>query len=330
MHLEDCGQFFERTRPDQIDDLCKDIYKKLHPQSGRLPDFSKDGEYASWYYSLPDLAQLLHDPETYRKKTIKEALELVEALDRKIKALEDFSSSKELKKFTASKAYAEMMSSPDTKAINKVLDPASSSALTSLEESLSILKKETLKKITEGLKKQRADLFDAKSELEEEELSHPLANAAVDIEYPLYEEGKKDPQRIDVLLSDPLRKRYAIIELKQWTEDSIVTSISENEDGDRECIVSIVPGKKSQPHPAVKVREFYKKKLAAEKGEDAIIRCFVYLHNQMYKDGQLFQVPKDPKLSIYDDCPWPNNILYTRLWHGSLLKRLTDLFDEAE
>jgi len=46
----------------------------------------------------------------------------------------------------------------------------------------------------------------------------------------------------------------------------------------------------------------------------------------MYSDGQLFSVPRDALVDIYDDGPGPNNILYTKLYHGSLIKRLHSLF----
>ncbi len=329
MHLESCRDFYERTREDRIDDLCIEIYKNLHPRATGLPDFSNDAEYASWYYSLPDFAQLLYQPERYRQKTIEESKSLIQELEKKIEALEILSSSEELSVFLNSEVYKTMLASPEVSKISRALDDRSIGALRSMETGFEVLKEDSLKEIIIDLKKQEDELQEAMTALKAEELCSPLKNICVDIEYPIQIQGEDGVKRIDVLLSKD-EKKFAIIELKQWTEDCISVFLADTEDGKAECMVNVLPGKKSQLHPAVKVRDYYKRGLIEEKGEEAVVRCFVYLHNQLYSDSKLFRAYRDLKVNIYDDCPGLDNILYTKLWHNRLLKRLADLFDEAE
>ena len=329
LHLKSCRQFFKRTRDEQINNLCIEIYRALHPRSKNLPDFSNDAEYASWYHSLPDLAELLYRPDTYRKKTIKESGSLIRELEKKINALENLSSSRELSDFINSETYRTIRESPVVSKINKALDDKAISALRSLETGFEVLKEDSLKKIIADLKKQKDELGKAMAALEVEELCRPLKNVSVDIEYPIRIKDEDGVKRIDVLLSKDDRK-FAIIELKQWTEDCINVFLSETEDEKAECLVNVLPGKKSQLHPAVKVRDYYKKGLLEEKGEDITVRCFVYLHNQLYSGSKLFDAYKEMKVNIFDDCAGANNILYTKLWHNRMLKRLRDLFDQKD
>ena len=327
-HFDSCRDFYDITRPDEIEKLCQELYHELHPNAEKTPSFEENGEARSWLYSLPDFAELLYDPETYRQKTLNEGHSLLETLDKKIDALEAFSSSGQLMEFIQSQACAEIMSSSSVNEINKAVDHGTITALKELENSLSVLKDGKLTGITESLKKQREELTEALTVLSEEELCPRLTGINVDVEYPVLDKETNAVKRIDVLLSRPDISRYAIIELKQWTEDSIQVSFSDEEDG-AECLVSVVPGNRSQLHPAVKVRDIYKKALKEQLDDgEALIRCFVYLHNQLYNDSQLFRVYKDNDVNIFDDCLWPNNILYTRTWHGRLLKRLADLFGE--
>ncbi len=327
-HFDSCKEFYDSTRPEEIEKLCLGIYRELHPKTKKAPSFEENGEVKSWLYSLPDLAELLYDPETYRQKTIDEGHKLLESLDSKIDALESFAACSPLLDFIESKAYSEMMSSPRANEINKAIDHDTITALSELENSLSALKEGRLTGITESLKKQKDDLTKALIMLNEEELRPGLTDLKIDIEYPVPGAGTNAEKRIDVLLSRPNLKRYAIIELKQWTEDSIWVSFSD-EGEEMECLVSVAPGNRSQLHPAVKVRDIYKKALREQLNDDeAEIRCFVYLHNQLYNDSQLFRVSRDMQINIYDDCEWPNNILYTKFWHGRLLNRLTDLLVE--
>ena len=327
-HFDNCKEFYDSTRPENIEQLCLELYKELHPNAKKTPSFEENGEVKSWLYSLPDLAELLYDPETYRQKTIDEGHQLLESLDKKIESLEAFSSSSILMDFVKSQACSDMMSSSRVSEINKAVDHDTITALNELENSLTVLKEGKLTGITESLKKQKEDLTKALNMLNEEELCSGINDLEIDIEYPVLDASTDAEKRIDVLLSRPDLKRYAIIELKQWTEDSIRVSFSD-EEGETECLVSVVPGNKSQLHPAVKVRDIYKKALKEQlNDEKAEIRCFVYLHNQLYNDSQLFRVSRDMQINIYDDCAWPNNILYTKLWHGRLLNRLTDLVKE--
>ena len=326
-HFDNCKDFYDSTRPEGIEQLCRELYHELHPNAKKIPSFEENGEARSWLYSLPDFAELLYDPETYRQKTVDEGNSLLESLERKIEALEAFSSSRPLLDFIQSQACDDIMASSSVNEINKAVDYSTITALKELENSFLVLKDGMLTGITESLKRQKEKLREALTMLNEEELCPGLTDLKVDIEYPVFDESTNAVKRIDVLLSRPDLGRYAIIELKQWTEDSIQVAFSEEED-DPECLVSVAPGNRSQLHPAVKVREIYKKALAKQVSEDAEIRCFVYLHNQMYNDSQLFRVYSDNDVNIFDDCQWPNNILYTKLWHGRLLKRLADLFSE--
>ena len=280
-HFDSCKEFYDSTRPEKIEELCLEIYHELHPNAKKAPSFEENGEVKSWLYSLPDFAELLYDPETYRQKTVEEGHRLLELLDSKIDALEAFSSSSPLMDFIQSQACSEMMSSSNVSEINKAVDHDTITALSELENSLSALKEGKLTVITESLRKQKEDLTKALTMLDEEELCPGLADLEIDIEYAIPDAGTNTEKRIDVLLSRPDLKRYAIIELKQWTEDSIRVSFSD-EEGETECLVSVVPGNKSQLHPAVKVRDIYKKTLKEQlNDEEAEIRCFVYLHNQL-------------------------------------------------
>ena len=325
-HFDNSKEFYESTRPGKIEELCLEIYHELHPNAKKTPYFEENGELKSWLYSLPDLAELLYNLETYRQKTVDEGHELLESLDSKIDALEAFSSSNTLLNLIQSQACSDMMASSSASGINKTVDLDTITALSELENSLSVLKEGRLTGITESLKKQKEDLTKALTMLDEEELGAGFNELEIDIEYPTPDTCTNANKRIDVLLSRPDLKRYAIIELKQWTEDSIRVSYFGEGDG-TECLVCAAPGNRSQLHPAVKVRDVYKKALREQlNDEKAEIRCFVYLHNMMYNDSQLFRVSRDMQINIYDDCAWPNNIMYTKLWHGRLLNRLANLF----
>ncbi len=324
-HFDDCRSFYEMSREDHIEDLCAAIYKNLHPRARNLPDFSNDSEYASWHFSLSDFAQLLYQPDLYCQKTIEESDRLIKAIDEKISSLLSFSPSKELCQLLNSEAYQSLKESGDIVNINKALDDKAIDALKSLETGLTVLEDGSLKKIIEDLKKQRDDLSKAIALMEEEETCLPFEDLCIDIEYPIQIKGEDGTKRIDVLLSRN-EETFAIIELKQWTEDSINVFLSETEGEEPKCLVNVLPGKRSQLHPAVKVRDYYKKGLMEEKGEDVQVACFVYLHNQLYNDSKLFRAYKDLKVNIFDDVKGPNNILYTRLWHKRLLRRLSELF----
>lgn len=320
-HFKSIKEFYDSTRAENIISLCEEL---------KDPS-SSNGEWNSWYYSLPDFAELLYDPASYRQKILDEARSLDKELESEIALLEKLSESEELHDFLDSKIFSEMMSSPGAKAINKALDHKTATILGAFEKSLSVLEgssEDSLRNIIEGLNNQRDVL---KERIEHEELLPPLLDGVeVDLEYPVFTEDSKKAKRIDVLLSKPDAGKYAIIELKQWTEDNIEMAFSEDDEGQPECMVTIVPGKRSQPHPAVKVRDVYKSalgsKLQTENVQNADIWCFVYLHNQMYGEGQLFKVYKDMKINIYDDNIGPNNILYTKLWYDKLLERLSKLF----
>ena len=324
-HYSDLKSFYTATREENIGSLCSDIFRYLHPKATRDP--SSADEWDSWYHSLPDLAELLFDPYTYRDKTVAEGLILQDDLGKEIEALDLLMRSPLLASFRESEEYSALKAAPGTKALNKALDYETISDMKALERTLSFLDQGRLEETRNALSAQKKDLSKAITALSTESLPALPSDIEVDVEYLLVDQSeKKNPTRIDVLLSQPSKNRYAIIELKQWTEDSIYMSVTENDDGEKECIVGIFPGTRTQPHPAVKVRDVYKKALAL-KHPDSDIRCFVYLHNQMYHGGQLFKA-YSLGVNTYDDCPGLNNILYTKLWHGKLLKRLADLFSD--
>ncbi len=323
-----CKDFFDRTREEEIDALCTQIYKSLHPAAEKMPTCETDGEYASWYHSLPDLAQLLYDPERYRQETAEEADQLKEALNQEIRILEELSASEALRDLLSSEAFRKVLSSSGLRSINKAVDHNAAASLRSLEESFSILSEDRLADVITDLKKQKDELSASISRMKEEEACLPFTDLNIEIEYPLSGKDSTGVKRIDVLLSKPSSNRYAIIELKQWTEDSIDISISEDEETETECMVRVLPGNRSQLHPALKVRDIYKKMLAQQLDEGAVINCFVYLHNQLYDGSQLIRVYRDNGINIFEDGPWPNNILYTKLWHTRLLNRLKALFCE--
>lgn len=327
-HFSNCKEFYDSTREDNITDLCNELGLELNKGTA-----AKDGEWNSWYFSLPDFAELLYDPASYRQKTLNEAYSLDKDLEDEITLLEKLSGSDELRALIDSQVFSQIMSSAGTEAIKKALDHNTAMVLGALEKSLSVLKgspEDSLGSIIKGLKNQKDVLLIARTKLEGEPLPPPIEDVEVDLEYPVFSEDSGKPKRIDVLLSRPDRGKYAIIELKQWTEDNIDIITAEDDEGNVEYLVSIVPGKRSQPHPAIKVRDVYKKaldsKLRKECGQEAEIEGFVYLHNQMYGDGQLFKFFREMDIGIYDKDIGSKNILYTKLWHGRLLKRLADLF----
>ena len=137
------------------------------------------------------------------------------------------------------------------------------------------------------------------------------------------------PPRMDVLLKDEARGLYAIIELKQWTEDSMEVVTGE-EDGEKRCFVRVTPYDKDSEHPAVKVRDVYKKRLVSEAaagGKEAKVRCLVYLHNQFYDGGQLFRA-REQGVDIYDGRGQGNNILFTRMRCRSMAEAVAGFFKQ--
>ena len=324
-HFSDLESFYLATRGENIEELCSSIYKVLHPNSKKDP--SSDSEWNSWFHSLPDLAELLFDTVTYRDKAVKEGLDLQDDLGREIAALDLLINSSALDSLKNSEEYLSFGSAPGTEVLNRALNYETISDLKAIEQTFSILNRDRLKEIRDILSAQKEELTKAIIALSIEPLAQLPKNIEVDVEYPIMDRpGQTNPNRIDVLLSQPDRNRYAIIELKQWTEDNLFMSVTENDDGEKECVVGVIPGTRTQIHPAVKVRDIYKKALALEH-PDGVIRCFVYLHNQMYNGGQLFKA-YSLGVNTFDDCPFPNNILYTKLWHGRFIKRLSDLFGD--
>ncbi len=181
-HFDSCKEFYENTRPEKIETLCLEIYHELHPNAKKTPSFEENGELKSWLFSLPDLAEFLYDPETYRQKTVDEGHRLLESLDSKIEALEAFSSSSPLLDIIQSQACSDMLTSSAASGIYKAVDHDTITALSELENSLSTLRERKLTGITESLRKQKDDLTKALKMLNEENLVSGLNELEIEIE----------------------------------------------------------------------------------------------------------------------------------------------------
>ncbi|MBQ2455371.1 MAG: hypothetical protein II499_04695 [Firmicutes bacterium] len=338
-HFDTIEEFYLATRPDNIEELCSDLYCVVHPRLQR-PEKAEGPESDSWRRSLPDLAELLYDLPAYLKRTAEESRALEDDLEKEILAVDALRLSPALASFTGSADLAEFEKAPGRAAVKKALDFELSSSLRSVEECFSALKKENLDKALESLKTQKEALEKNRQKLLAPAERIPLPGVSVDLERRLpapSEDGAGErpakaagqPPRMDVLLKDEARGLYAIIELKQWTEDSMEVVTGE-EDGEKRCFVRVTPYDKDSEHPAVKVRDVYKKRLlseAAAGGKEAKVRCLVYLHNQFYDGGQLFRA-REQGVDIYDGKGQGNNILFTRMRCRSMAEAVASFFKQ--
>ena len=320
-HFSSVREFYEATRPENIDALCrilheatdpKDAEKGIYPESG--------GEWISWKRSLPDFAELLCEQSAYGERTAEEGRRLERALGSEIELLRSLMDSAELKALRSGAAFAGIAEGKGLESVRKAVNKASVSSLSSLESSFEMLGGRGLPALISSLEEQRDAIARMSEALENENRIDVIPPAEVDLEYelPSPDGDLRKTKRIDVLLSRPDKNRFAIIELKQWTEDRINVNVFEGDDGQPDCLVSAGSGIRTQPHPAVKVRDVYKPLLQAQRGADALIRCFVYLHDQMYGDSELFKV-RYRGIDICDHVPETVNILYTRLWYRKLI-----------
>ncbi|MBR0139542.1 MAG: hypothetical protein IJM17_04565 [Firmicutes bacterium] len=326
--LDSVKEFYERTRPENIDALCSELSELIRPNARS----AKSGETESWRNSLPEIAELLYDLPSYLKKTANESGELAAAIDKEILALGALKEDPALSAFTASCGFKTFSGAPGRADIKRGLDHELSKSLGALEESFAALREDRISSAVESLKKQKEALLSWKKKLSAPASPLALDGVAVELEYklPKPEAAEGSPKkngpapRIDVLLRDDERKRFAIIELKQWTEDSMEVFVTE-EDGEKQCAVRVTPYEKDTEHPALKVRDEYKALLASLAGEGARIRCFVFLHNQFYDGGSLFKAASEG-IDIYDGKGFKNNILFTRMRCRSLAESIAELF----
>ena len=314
VRCKDRKEFYDRTRPDKIEALCEDIREKIsnntpkrnkNGKSGSRQKSSSDniakkknknGELGAWKNSLPDFAELLHTPESYRERFLKEAELLLGKIDVEISFFEYV-----LKKLK-------------TVDIGEVLDSSSADKYKSIVP--------PVENILPCLKEQKKKLEERLNDIKKHKAEKPLQGVQIDIEYPVPD--KKNPDiihRIDVLLSKPGTNKYVIVELKQWTEEKIHSV----EDGLRYQIAQYT---KELDHPVIKVKNEYRNELGEKLNGDADILCIVYLHNQMFIDGILYEEAKKQNINIYEDYSGDHNaILYTKPWHGALLAKLHNFFD---
>jgi len=279
--FESCEEFYKQTREANIEALCEAIRKNTH--AGK-----KSGEDASWRHSLPDFAKLLSDPEEYRKDFLAEAESLVKKIDTEINV------------------WKYVLSALNRDGIGEALDSSSSSRYQSIVENA--------EGFLEHLKEQKEKLEKLLKDIPNKSIGDPLKKVQVEIEYPL-----SDRRRIDVLLSKPDTNKYAIIELKQWTEKYIYSA----EDG----FFHIAQNKNKLVHPLRKVEE-YRDRLREKLNGDANIQCVVYLHNQMYINGILYTEAKKENINLFEGNGKHNSILYTKPWHWALLEKLHGFFDD--
>ncbi len=321
-YLNSIEEFYRATRPDSIEELCRDLYGLVHPRLGR-PERAEGAESDSWRRSLPDLALLLYDFPEYVRQTCEESLALEDELEKHINALKALEDCPELAAFRASPACA-VMRENSRGSIRKALDSGLAKDLAGLDTGLMMLEEGKLAEAAASLARQKEALRVFRERLMNEKDTVPgLPPLEVFLEYRLA--NTKGGSRADVLLRDPDKERWAIIELKQWTEDAMDVQIIEDEDGAKTCRVFVTPYEKDTDHPAVKVRDVYKPALRQELPEGAGIKCVVYLHDQLFDGGRLF-LPLSSGISIYDGRGQHNNIMFTRMRCGSMIRQLADFF----
>ncbi len=322
MHFNNIEEFFLATRPEKIEELCRSLYCAVHPRLEK-PQIAEGAESDSWRRSLPDLALLLCDFPAYVRQTCEESIALEAGLEDHIRILTELEASPRLAALRSSPAFAGLKEN-GRESIRKALDSSLSKDLAGLDTAVSLLEPGKLLKAAQSLEHQKDALKLCRERLEKEKSGMPaLPPLEVWPEYRLEKSARGS--RVDVLLGDPAKDRWAIIELKQWTEDAMSVELSENEDGSRDCRVFVTPYERDTDHPAVKVRDVYKPALQEEKGPSAKIKCLVYLHNQLFDGGRLF-LPSSSGISIYDGKGQNNNIMFTRMRCGSMMRQLAAFF----
>ena len=301
-------EFYNATREGNIEKLCEKLKKDT---AGGSPS-----EVESWRNSLPDIAELLYKPEEYVKHLEGECDELAKDIDGTIKIL------KNIKKISNS-----VQDTTLTSGLEKILPKEKYGKLSAIDTTLKIMNDgDECDEIIKYLKEQKEDV---KKEVAREvarvdlkDYRRPFRNVKVMLEYPLPGKGNS-PKRIDVLLCNDEKKRYYILELKQWTEDKISVFEKESEEtpGETEYFVQIGSGKLGA-HPAIEMEKVYKEKLLQElkkKGiEGASVEGLVYYHNQLFYGGILFQV---------SGGLWNQ---YSKTWCLEMRKRLTKFFNKRK
>ena len=321
-HFKSVEDFYNATRPEVFEEKGKGAYDRLIETVGDPSPAEKE----SWRKSLPDLAGLLFDQNAYYKETKTQCGRYVNLLAFARLVFEKLSDETSFLDFISSEYCGSLMQVLQVKdelareedlkenGVRKVLNKETAGYLKAMKEGLEVLNDIRINEACIAEMAREEDYLEAQKNRQFTALDGKI-EAEVDLEYKL---GRSN-RRIDVLLSDPQQKKYVIIELKQWTEESIEVS----EDGQSIMIKDY----KEQMHPALKVRDDYRERLKKSVGDDAKILCLVYLHNQYYENGQMFSVPDEVKYEK-EAINGQKLIMYTRMHCDSFVKRIYDFFQQ--
>ena len=128
-HFSSVEEFYNATRPENIDALCRELYAFEQPEKAKRGIFPEsDGEWISWKRSLPDFAELLCDQEGYGRRTAEEGRRLERALEAEIALLRGLKDSPELAALRKTNSFAGLCgggSDAVRKAVNKSFVSAS-------------------------------------------------------------------------------------------------------------------------------------------------------------------------------------------------------------
>lgn len=264
-HFDSVKAFYNATHGslDSLVNTLAEIVERSNTTNARPVS---PGQHEAWKKSLPDLAELLNDPEEYVRKTAEQQAEL----------------SKQLKAFKMPVELAKTLNHESHEQFRQMLDASADDLLK---------RRKTLQR---WLKK-NAGMVRFPDDLQ------------IDLEQPLKETGRC--KRIDVLLWRRAEKPvYVVMELKQWTEDMIITSVV---DGD---VKIRIKSEDNQPldHPLEQAKKYTellvgKKVLGQTVESGSIIKPCAYLHNQFYKGGKLFNHELFGKLLKPDDAGKEND-----------------------
>ena len=303
IHFDSIQSFYEATRDNQIQTLVEELKKRIDNPS----------EVGSWKNSLPDLAKLLYDPEMYYSETKEDCDYYIKELSVVVDLIEDENLAELKERLEDEEGNRNICNTIDRETMNCLM------------EIIQNPKNCDDEKIDECKTAVANQLKALKNRISFGKRNISPINAKVEIEYEL-----ENGSRIDVLLSDPDQNRYVIIELKQWTENNIKECEDEDNNGLADRTIKIKEYE-PQSHPALKVREDYRKQLQEELGEDAIIMCLVYLHNQFFENSKLFHVP--PELRYDKEFTrkvhyfhGQEGILYTRMRCDKFREKIHKLF----